>query len=146
MPTENDVSAVSGIYSRWCKELLNFSAICGQIEFNDCKSSSNEKVLSQQDKQTRLVSNPKSKPGRKKTTKSLRKPDTPEKEEMEKRLIEGIPTSTKKKKAKETTKTTKKAKLESQFKTVETKAATTSSSYIQPDIPKRGRGRPKKTI
>lgn len=89
VPTEKDISAVNEIYLEWCKQLPNFSTMCGAIELSDCKSSSQQKKLNEADKQIRLFSNPK-KPGRKKSKKVLKKPDSPEKRKLEKELIEGV--------------------------------------------------------
>lgn len=137
MPTESDILIANGIYSRWCKELPEFSAICGTFELHNCKTSSKERVLNEQDKQLRLVSNPKSKAGRKKSMKVLRKPDTPERRDMKRRLVEGLPTPTKNKKTKK--------KLESQFKKVKTNSTAASSNPLSDSsVPKRGRGKPRK--
>lgn len=91
LPTESDISTVKDIYSRWCKELPNFSAMCGPIVLENCQTSSQKRKLSEEDKQIRLVSNDKSKPGRKKSKKVLKKPDSPEKRKLEKELIDGPP-------------------------------------------------------
>ena len=134
-PTEDDISTAEGINSRWCKELPKFSEICGLIELDNCKTSIKEKMLTQQDKQIRLVFNPKTKPGaKKKSKKSLRKPDTFEKMEMEQRLIDG-------------TLTPKKKNLKSQFQKVTTETATVATSTnLSPNsnAAKRGRERPRK--
>lgn len=95
--SKEEVAVVNALYLQLCRGLPKMSSICGLIELENCKRDDRQKVLHESDKQIRLAPvSQGNRAGRPKSTKVLRKPDSPEKRDIEKELIEGVKVSKKK--------------------------------------------------